>query len=43
MLIYQETWKNLEFDNLGKIQGKTWNLKNFDKNLEGHGISNKNH
>ena len=28
---YLETWKNLQFDNLGK---KTWNLRNFEKKLE---------
>ena len=26
------TWKNMEFDNLGKK--KTWNLRNFEKNLD---------
>ena len=28
----QKTWKNLEFDNLGKK--KTWNLGNFAENFE---------
>ena len=34
---YHFTWKNLEFDNLGK---KTWNLGNQKKNLEKPGIFN---
>ena len=34
----QKTWKNLEFDNLGK---KTWNLRDFEKNLEKPVILNK--
>ena len=33
---------NLEFDNLGKKKPrKTWNLKNFEKNLENPVILNK--
>jgi len=39
--LYLESWKNLEFDNLGKKKpGKTWNLRNFEKKT---GIFNKNH
>ena len=39
--LYLETWKNMEFENLGK---KTWNLRNFEKkNLENPGSLNKNH
>ena len=31
----QKTWKNLEFDNLGKNKpGKAWNLRDFEKTLE---------
>jgi len=37
--LYLETWKNLDFDNLGKK--KTWNLRNFEKKLEKPGIFNK--
>ena len=36
----QKTWKNLEFDNLGK---KTWNLRNFENNLEKPGVLYKSH
>jgi len=35
-----KTWNNLEFDNL---DGKTWNLRNFESNLEKPGILYKSH
>ena len=33
----------LEFDNLGKKTGKTWNLRNFENSLEKPGILYKSH
>ena len=39
-----KTWTNLEFNNLGKNKpGKTWNLRNFENNLEKPGILYKSH